>query len=61
MDVHGFNAVLEKFPFALKFKSNWDSIVAYAWQRDSVISLQLINIFNPHGSRLSFFVFNAQM
>ena len=30
-------------------------MVAYAWQRDSLISLQLINIFKPYGSRLFFF------
>ena len=55
MDVDGFNAVLEKFSFALKFKNNWDSKVAYAGQRDSLISLQLINIFNRYGAKLFFF------
>ena len=29
-------------------------MVAYAWQRDSLIILQLINILNPYGSKLSF-------
>ena len=34
--------------------------MAHAWQRDSLIILQLINILNPHGSKL-FFRLNGQM
>ena len=35
-------------------------VVAYSWQRDSLIILQLINILIPYGSLL-FFPFNGQM
>ena len=35
-------------------------VVAYSWQRDSLIILQLINILIPYGSLL-FFSLNGQM
>ena len=61
MDINGFNVVLEKFSFDLKLKKKQlNSTVAHAWQRDSLITLQLINILNPYGSKL-FFRLNGQM